>query len=353
MDPADELYTLSNSFQEICVGDQEERAAAYLERACLDPYVTEALSLMVQAVGSSGTISSNSNVGAKANVEGKRMEWNGSNGLNQSKRASKSRPSTAKATKSKDYTVGDQESGNQDQENRKRTGNVANNVSSQDPLVFLQDYFKKVAQGQHVIDSRFAFIIATAWNRHCFVKYLCASFNHIAPDKRVAQQDFLHLVRIYCDDFSSDLVRLCWSLYDHHACMKGGADQTGAIEPVISVNLEFKVALETVLLWLVYGEFFQAIVERLCKQHRNASLYRAPGLEGSENVLLPPSWWDISVTIDQVVETLELLSDSTEIVRPPRFQLAAIQDTVCEGSVRDLFLLILGEEIGLFRNLVF
>mmetsp|Transcript_17095 Transcript_17095/g.27651 ORF Transcript_17095/g.27651 Transcript_17095/m.27651 type:complete len:259 (+) Transcript_17095:342-1118(+) len=189
-----------------------------------------------------------------------------------------------------------------------------------DPVAFLQEYFEKVSKGEHVLGSRFVFVLETKWNRLSFGKCLIRSLGHIKSDRLVHAGDFVQLIRLHCEDFSSDLIRVCWSLF--------------AAE---SKSLVFKVALECVVVWLLYVDCFDEMVRLLCP--------------GNDSSIESSNLWDHNISAKHVESTISGLKSEC---RPPRFALDRTLEIVLNSdedlfSVRYFFQTLLGDQVGLYR----
>jgi len=123
------------------------------------------------------------------------------------------------------------------------------------PVAVLQEYFELVAQGKHVIDSYFAFITASDWNRKCFANHVDDSLSNMSKDREVSIDEFLGLLRLCCEDFPIDFVCVTWSLLasDH--------EQESALKlgEILEMTLNFLVYEDFVVYLVTHADKFTGL----------------------------------------------------------------------------------------------
>lgn len=84
-----------------------------------------------------------------------------------------------------------------------------------DPIRLIQKYLNSVRAGTHLYQSNslhFDFILATTWNRACFAKMLLSRFQLADQNKLIDFAEYLQLLRLLCEDFAVDFLRVSWTL---------------------------------------------------------------------------------------------------------------------------------------------
>ncbi len=202
-------------------------------------------------------------------------------------------------------------------------------LRAQDPAGLMSLYFDRVACGLHVEDGRFAFILATPWNRVCFARLMARRLSHVNGARVMAQGDYLQLLRLLCRDLSSDFVRLVWSLLSPSGAGAVVGVRAGSVSPAPGL-LPFPQLVLATTCWLVVGECLEDVAERLCC---------APGGAAHSS----QSWWEQSAVGVQEAFEASAASRPT-LARPPRWLVErAVRDTR-NATLRSFFRAIVTAE---------
>ncbi|KAI8898333.1 hypothetical protein BC833DRAFT_590213 [Globomyces pollinis-pini] len=69
------------------------------------------------------------------------------------------------------------------------------------PLIFLQQYFHKISEGDHILGREYEHIVATTWNRTCLINKL----NNIIHNEKYRISDIHQLAELICPDIPVQL----------------------------------------------------------------------------------------------------------------------------------------------------
>ena len=71
----------------------------------------------------------------------------------------------------------------------------------EDPIEFMCEYFQSIHDMEHVVNKRFEYVNATAYNRRSFLHTCLRSFGHFGDAQEVVIGDLFQLVTLLCSDY--------------------------------------------------------------------------------------------------------------------------------------------------------